>query len=114
MGHYQQFIKGFACIAQPLKGLLSGEGTSRKSGKVLLPEDALKAFDVLKQAYMSAPVLAFANYTKELLLETDASKEELGAVLSQKQVDGQYHLVTYGSRALTAHEKNYHSTNWSS
>ena len=59
---------------------------------------------------MSSPVLAFANYTKDFLLEMDTSKEGLGAVLSQKQVDGQFHLVAYGSWALTAHEKNYHST----
>ena len=59
---------------------------------------------------MSTPLLAFADYTKEFLLETVASKEGLGAVLSQKQVDQQYHPVTYGSRALTAHKKNYHST----
>ena len=59
---------------------------------------------------MSAPVLTFIDYTKDFLLKTDASKEGLGVVLSQKQADGQYHLVTYGSWALTAHEKNYHST----
>ena len=39
----------------------------------------------------------------------DASKEGLGAVLSQKQADGHFHPVVYG-RALTAHKKNYHST----
>ena len=59
---------------------------------------------------MSSPVLAFANYTKDFLPKTDSSKEGLGAVLSQKQVDGQFHSVAYGSQALTAHEKNYHST----
>ena len=37
-------------------------------------------------------------------------KEELGVVISQKQADGYYHPVAYGSGALTAHEKNYHST----
>ena len=47
---------------------------------------------------------------KDILLETDASKQGLGAVLSQKQVDGWFHPVAYGSWALTAHEKNYHST----
>ena len=56
--------------------------------KVLLSEDALRAFDALKQACMSVPVLAFANYTKEFLLETNASREGLGAVFSPKQVDG--------------------------
>ena len=59
---------------------------------------------------MSTPILAFADYTKGFLLKTDTSKEGLGAVLSQKQADRQYHLVAYGSQALTAHEKNYHST----
>ena len=77
---------------------------------VSLSKDALEAFQVLKQACMNSPVLAFADYTKGFLLETDASKEGLGAVLSQKQVDGWFHLVAYGSQALTAHEKNYYST----
>ena len=66
------------CIAQPLNGLLSGEGASRKSEWVSLLEDALRAFDALKQACMSAPVLAFTDYTKEFLLETNASKQGLG------------------------------------
>ena len=110
VGHYQWFIKGFACIAQPLNEHLMGEGASRKLEWLLLSEGTLKAFNALKQACMSAPILAFANYTKEFLLETHASNEGLGAVLSQKHVDWQYHLVAYSSRALTVHEKNYHST----
>ena len=110
VGHYRWFIKGFAWIAQLLNEHLAGAGASRKSEWVLLSEDALEAFQVLKWACMSSPILAFANYTKEFLLETDASKEGLGAVLFKKQADGHYHLVAYGSWALTTHEKNYHST----
>ena len=68
---------------------------------------ALGAFQALKQAHMSAPSLP--SPTKEFLLETDASREGLGAVLSQKQEDGQDHLVAYGSQAFTIHENNYHS-----
>ena len=110
VGHYYwQFTKGFSHIAQLLHGLLSGEGASRKLEQVSLPEDALRAINALKHMH-EPPVLAFANYTKEFLLETDASKEGLGAVLSQKQVDGQYHPVINGSRAFMAHENNYHST----
>ena len=75
-----------------------------------LTEEALKAFKALKQVCMTAPILAFTDYSKPFLLEADASKGGLGAVLSQKQADGQYHLVAYGSRTLTSHEKNYHST----
>ena len=97
-------------IAQPLNEHLAGEGGSRRSEWVLLLEDALGAFHDLKQACMSTPILAFADYTKELLLKIDASKEGLGAVLSQKQADGWYYPVTYVSRTLTVHEKNYHST----
>ena len=89
---------------------LAGEGASRKLEWVLISEDALEAFKALKQACMSSPVLAFADYTKDFLLKTDASKEGLGVVLSQKQADGCYHPVAYGSQALTAHEKNYPST----
>ena len=59
---------------------------------------------------MSSPLLAFADYMKDFLLETDASKEGLGVVLSQKQGDSHYHVVAYGSWALTANENNYHST----
>ena len=110
IGHYWQFIKGFAWIAQPLNKHLAGEGASRKPEWVLLSEDALEAFQALKQACLSTPVLTFADYTKGFLLKTDASKEGLGVVISQKQADGQYHLVTCGSWALTAHIKNYHST----
>ena len=88
VGHYHWFIKGFVHITQLLNGLLSGEGASRKSERVSLPEDALRDFDTLKQACMCTQVLAFADYTKEFLLETDACKEGIGAVLSQKQVDG--------------------------
>ena len=110
MGHSRQFIKCFAQIAQPLNEHLAGEGASRKSEWVSLFENALEAFQALKWTHMNSHVLAFANYMKDFLLKMDASKEGLGAVLSQKQVDWQFHLVDYGSQALTAHEKNYHST----
>ena len=90
MGHYWWFIKGFAHIAQPLNKHLAGEGASRKTKWVLLLDDALVAFQALKQACMSTPFLAFADYTKDFLLKTNTSKEGLGAVLSPKQADGWY------------------------
>ena len=56
------------------------------------------------------PVLVFPDFDKPFLLETDASKEGLGAVLCQKQSDEHYHPVAFGSHSLTPSEKNYHSS----
>ena len=59
---------------------------------------------------MSTPVLVYPDPNREYLLEMDASKLGLGAMLSQKQSDGKYHPVAFGSRALYGVEANYHST----
>ena len=64
----------------------------------------------MKKALTEVPVLAYANFDEPFLLETDASGLGLGAVLSQKQEDGRYHPITYGSRSLMVEEWNYHST----
>ena len=64
----------------------------------------------MKEKVLSAPVLVFPDFDKPFLLETDASKEGLGVVLSQKQGDGCYHHVEFGSRTLTTSEQNYHSS----
>ena len=71
---------------------------------------AEEAVWVLKEKILSAPVLVFPDFNKPFLLETDASKEGLGVVLSQKQDDGFYHPVAFGSRTLTPSEQNYHSS----
>ena len=55
-------------------------------------------------------MLSFADYSKPFLLETDDSKDGLGAVLLQKGDDGQYHPIAYGSKAFSKSEKNYHSS----
>ena len=71
--------------------------------------EARDAFETLTKACLEAPVLAFADFNETFLLETNASKLGLGAVLSQKQADGKYHLVVYASKSLATHEHNYHS-----
>ena len=77
---------------------------------VVLSEAIKDAFQQLKKAVMSTLVLAYPDPSKEYLLDTDASKLGLGAALSQKQLDGRYHPVAFGSRALHGGEVNYHST----
>ena len=106
-GHYRRFIKGFANIVCPLYNVLRKEV---KMGLVDLPPKAWEAMGILNGKVQSMPVLVFPDFDKPFLLETDASKEELGAVLSQKQSNRWYHPVAFGSHSLTPLEKNYHSS----
>ena len=109
VGHYRCFIKGFAKIAAPLYDLTSGDNKGKKSEHVNLSPEAHEAFDHLKAACLQAPILAFPDFNKPFLLETDASGRGLGAVLSQKQADGWYHPITYASRVMNETEQRYHS-----
>ena len=59
VGHYRRFIKGFACIAQPLSEHLAGEGASRKSVQVSLTEDALEGFQSIETGMYDSPHFGF-------------------------------------------------------
>ena len=109
-GFFWRFIKGYSKIAKPLNDLLEGEASKLKAEEVDLPPDALKAFVELKLRCMTAPVLVFADFKKPFRLETDASKEGLGAVLLRELDDWQYHLVAFASRELKGGEPKYHSS----
>ena len=68
------------------------------------------ALTKLKKLLTSAPVLAYPDFAKPFVLETDASGEGLGAVLAQQQEDNSIRPIAYVSRSLQPHEKNYGST----
>ena len=97
-------------MADPLHEYVHGDTMKKKKESVVLNEAVQNAFHQLTKAVMSAPVLAYPDPNKEYLLETDASKLRLGAVLSQKQSDGRYHPVAFRNRVLHRVEVNYHST----
>ena len=63
-------------------------------------------FDQLKKALTEALVLAYPDYKKPFILETDASLKGLGAVLSQKGDDNEICVITYASRSLRPSEKS--------
>ena len=68
-----------------------------------------KAFDTLKVALTTAPVLGYPNFNREFILETDASLRGLGAVLSQVDETGKVHVIAYASRTLRPSEKSMHN-----
>ena len=94
-------------IALPLYDVL---GKETKTGPVQLPPEAREVVWMLKEKILTSPLPVFPDFAKPFLLEMDASIEGLGAVLSQKQDNGRFHPVTFGSHFLTPTEKNYHSS----
>ena len=89
---YHQFIQGFSDTARPLHIL------TQKSKKWSWGPPKQKAFETLKTAVTSAPVLAFPSDTGPFHLECNASNFATGAVLSQQQEDGAFHPSAFMSK----------------
>lgn len=64
-----------------------------------------ESFEALKSKLISAPVLAYADFSRTFILEVDASHSGLGAVLSQEQ-EGKVRPIAYASRSLRPTERN--------
>ena len=65
----------------------------------------MQSFNTLKEKLTTAPVLGYPDFTKPFIVETDASFNGLGAVLSQEQ-DGIKRVICYASRSLKPPERN--------
>ncbi|GFU63702.1 retrovirus-related Pol polyprotein from transposon 17.6 [Trichonephila clavipes] len=98
--YYRKFVKNFSTIARPLHKL-----TEAKQ-KFIWTVDCNNAFNKLKDALTSAPILAYPEIGKQFILDTDASHESIGAVLSQ-EIDGQERVIAYFSKCLSKPERNY-------
>jgi transposase InsO family protein len=98
---YRRFIQNFSQIARPLHEL------TKESVKFVWGEAQKKAFEELKHRLTTAPVLAYPNFHKPFTIYTDASREGLGAILSQLDDKNQEHPVAYISRALLPSETRY-------
>ena len=111
--YYRRFVPGFVKIAAPLHALLGGTDKKKpKRRNNLGPsfadgwnESCDTAFSELKQRLISAPVLGYPNFTKPFILETDASLQGLGAMLSQHQEKGVL-VLSYASCGLQESKKN--------
>ena len=98
--YYRKFIQSFSSIAAPLKKLTEKGVNFRWSG------DCQKAFDTLKSALVSAPILGYINSHDVLYLDCDASSFGIGAVLSQLQ-NGQERVIAYFSKSMTKVQRQY-------
>ena len=69
-----------------------------------------ETFEKLRKHLASAPMLAYPDFHVPFILETDASISGLGAVLAQQQEGGLVQPITYASRSLQKHERQYGAT----
>ena len=102
-GYYRKFIKDFSKIAGPLIDM------TKKYERFIWSEECEKAFVTLKQKLISPPILAYPDFNKPYILQTDASDECVGMVLAQIQ-DGQERVIAYAGKRLSPNEKNYSVT----
>jgi len=115
-GYYRRFIKGYSALAGPLSDLLkTSEDEAPASPKTSIEPtaDVKGAFKSLKNALLSAPILAFPRFDEEshFIVDTDWSYDNnaIGGVLLQRQ-DGTEKVIAYGGKKLLASQRNYSAT----
>jgi hypothetical protein len=103
-GWYRRFIAKFTELTTPITNLLSGKK------KFCWTEEAQTAFDQLKAALTSAPVLQNPDFNRKFYLHCDASDYGVGAVLVQMNDLNEERPVAYMSKNLNSAQKNYSVT----
>ena len=99
---YRRFIKDFAKIARPLTEL------TKKEESWVWTTERQEAFEKLKEATTSAPVLRIPDDKNKIRLVSDASDFAYGGTMYQfDPTDGQYHPCLYLSKAMDPHQRNY-------
>jgi hypothetical protein len=98
---YRRFIKNYSKIVTPLINL------TKKNAIFNWSLECQDAFEALKQTVASAPTLRPFDWTKEAILETDASDFVSGRVLSQYDEEGILRPVAFFSKKHSAVECNY-------
>ena len=99
---YRRFIDAYSRIVRPLTNLTQKDTPFQWSP----PQEA--AFQQLKSAFQSAPVLAHFDPDHQIIIETDASDFAIGTILSQLQpADNDIHPIAFHSRTMAPAERNY-------
>ena len=102
-GFYRRFIKDFSKIYRPLTNLL------QKDVPFVFDDDCVEAFETLKKALISAPIVQPPNWNLPFEIMCDASDYVVGAILGQR-VDKKLNVIHYASKTLDSAQRNYATT----
>jgi len=102
---YRRFIKDYSNVVTPLTRMTKKEG-GKYVPFVWGPEQQA-AFDLLKKAFTSAPILGHFDYDREIIVSTDASDYVSAGILSQYDDEGILHLVAFYSKKHSPAECNH-------
>ena len=110
-GYYRRFVKGYSRIAHPLTEATHKDFVLPRSsnGSANWSEKQLKAFEQLREALVSAPILRHPDWSRPFEIHTDACHHGLGAVLCQRDESGKEYVVCFASRSLTKLEAKYNT-----
>lgn len=100
-GYYRKFILNYAALAAPLYRLLKKESTWSWG------DAEQESFEELKLKLVEPPILRLPDMQRPFILQTDASGDALGAILSQQDGDGNEYVCQYESKLLKGAELNY-------
>ena len=79
----------------------------KKDQKFEWTEECQRAFDDLKKQFTEEPVLIMPDQTRPFQIETGASKYATGAVLTQLDLNGDRHPISFISKTFSPAERNY-------
>lgn len=99
--YYKKFVKNYSHICTPLHNLL------RQDVKFKWTPECQQAFDKLKTALTSAPILAYPDPSKPFILTTDASQTAIGYILGQRDAENREQVIAYGGRSLSKDERKW-------
>ena len=113
VGYYRSFIKDFSKIAKPLLDRLSKDDGLKDKEEYQPGPEMETAFKELKGRLMTAPILAYPDFSSDqpFIVDSDWSQTgaSVGAVLSQKQ-DGKERVIAYMAKRLSDTQANYFPT----
>ena len=108
-GYYRRFIPNYGEVTHNLYKQLRKKDKDKKL-KLQWDEQCEQAFLKLKEAMMSHTILAYPDYTRPFILDTDCSKMACGGVLSQVNEANDERPIAYYSSVLKPAQQNYSAT----